>query len=96
MLCPHFVNLVNLSLASSSCDGVKEAHVVPILKSLNIDKNDLCNYRPVSLLSFISKLTERVVHSRISTHLALNGLDNNSQYGYKKGHSCDSFPQVNG
>ena len=91
MLCPHFVNLVNLSLASSSCDGVKEAHVVPILKSLNIDKNDLCNYRPVSLLSFISKLTERVVHSRISTHLTLNGLDNNSQYGYKKGHSCETL-----
>ena len=80
-----------MSLSSSNCDGIKEAHVVPILKSLSIDKDDLLNYRPVSLLSFISKLTERVVHSRINAHLAANSLDSHSQYGYKKSHSCETL-----
>jgi len=85
------VKLVNLSLSTCNCDGIKEAHVIPILKSLNIDKNVLLNYRPVSLLSFISKLTERVVHSRINDHLAANSLDNHTQYGYKKNHSCETL-----
>ena len=91
VLCPHFVKLVNLSLSSLSCDGIKEAHVVPILKASNLDKNNLKNFRPVSLLSFISKLTERVVHSRINAHLAANSLDNHAQYGYKKNHSCETL-----
>ena len=91
VLCPHLVKLVNLSLSTCNCDGIKEAHVVPILKSLNLDKNDLLNYRPVSLLSFISKLTERIVHSRINAHLAANSLENHAQYGYKKNHSCETL-----
>ena len=43
------------------------------------------------LFSFISKLTERVVHSRINAHLAANALDNHAQYGYKKNHSCETL-----
>ena len=91
VLLPHFVNLVNLSLTSCSCEGIKEAHVVPILKSLNLDKELFQNFRPVSLLSFISKLTERVVHKRINSHLDANFLNNESQYGYKKHHGCDTL-----
>ena len=91
VLLPHFVNLVNLSLSTSSCDGIKEAHIVPILKSINLDKEMFNNFRPVSLLSFISKLTERVVHMRINSHLDSNSLNNNSQYGYKKHHGCDTM-----
>ena len=51
VLLPHFVRLVNLSLSSCSTEGLNEAHVVPILKSLDLDSD---SYRPVSLLSFVS------------------------------------------
>ena len=34
LLLPHFCTLVNLSLSSCNFDGLKEAHVVPILKAL--------------------------------------------------------------
>ncbi len=91
VLLPHLVKLVNLSLSFASCDGIKDAYVVPILKSLNLDQDVLKNYRPVSLLSFVSKLTERVVHRRISDHLQKNNLMNPSQYGYKKHHSCETL-----
>ena len=91
VLLPHFVNLVNLSLKTNSCDGIKEAHIVPILKAINLDKELFENFRPVSLLSFISKLTERVVHMRINSHLDSNSLNNDSQYGYKKHHGCDTM-----
>ena len=90
VLLPHFVKLINLSLCTSSCEGLKEAHVVPILKAL-LDKEVFQNYRPVSLLSFISKLVERVVHRRINDHLSSNSLHSPSQYGYKKHHSCETM-----
>ena len=91
VLLPHFVKLVNLSLSTCSTEGLKEAHVVPILKSLNLDQDNFKNYRPVSLLSFISKLTERVVHERINEHLTANSLHSTSQYGYKKNHSVETL-----
>ena len=91
VLLPHFEKLVNLSLSTKSLDGLKEAHIVPILKSIALDKDSFKNYRPVSLLSFISKLTERVVHDRINSHLTLNSLQSSHQYGYKKNHSVETL-----
>ena len=91
ILLPHFVKLINLSLLTSSCDGLKEAHIVPILKSLALDKELFKNYRPVSLLCFVSKLVERIVHKRINNHLSSNSLLSSSQYGYKKHHSCETL-----
>ena len=91
LLLPHFVTLVNLSLSTSSFDGLKEAHVVPILKALQLDHELFKNFRPVSLLSFISKLTERVVHTRVNNYLSINGLHVPTQFGYKRHHSCETF-----
>ena len=39
-----------------------------------LDKDELSNYRPISNLSLISKLIERVVKSRLSDHLTSNNL----------------------
>ncbi len=91
ILLPHFCTLVNLSLSTSCFDGLKEAHVVPILKSIQLDHENFKNFRPVSLLSFVSKLTERVVHTRINDHLTANNLHVPSQFGYKRHHSCETF-----
>ena len=91
VLLPHFVRLVNLSLSSCSTQGLNEAHVVPILKSLDLDSDSFKSYRPVSLLSFVSKLTERVVHSRINQHLTDNSLHSPSQFGYKKNHGVETL-----
>ena len=88
---PHLCNLVNLSLSTCSFDGLKEAHVVPILKSLQLDSDLFNSYRPVSLLSFVSKLTERVVHTRVNDYLSSNNLHVPSQFGYKRNHSCETF-----
>ena len=45
------------------------------------------NYRPVSNLSFISNVVEKVVASRLLTHLELNDLSNPNQSAHKKNHS---------
>ena len=91
IMLPYLVVLVNLSLSTASCEGIKESHITPILKALSLDCEEFKNLRPVSILSFVSKLTERVVDCRINTHLAENSLHNPSQFGYKKHHSCETM-----
>ena len=78
-------NIVNKSLKECVFPSAfKTAHVIPLLKKSYLDKNDLKNYRPVSNLSFISKVVEKVVASRLLTHLELNDLSNPNQSAYKK------------
>ena len=64
--------------------------VIPLLKKFNLDKENLSNYRPISHLSFLSKLTERVVKQRLTHHLSSNGLLNSFQSAYTKHHSTES------
>ena len=65
--------------------------MVPIVKSIQLDKEEFKSFRPVSLLSFVSKLTERVVHTRINGYLNANNLHVASQYSYKRHHGCETF-----
>ena len=51
---------------------------------------DLKNYRPVSGLSFISKLVERVLAKQLVDHIHQHGLDNSYQSAYKPGHSTET------
>ena len=48
------------------------------------------NYRPVSNLSFISKIIEKVVAKRIQSHLSDTGTANPLQSAYKKLHSTET------
>ena len=47
----------------------KSAIVTPLLKKPSLDPNDLKNYRPVSNLSFMSKLLQKVVVSQLKSHV---------------------------
>ena len=48
------------------------------------------NYRPVSNLSFISKLIEKAVSSQLKTYLDTNNLNEPFQSAYRKGHSTET------
>ena len=63
----------------------KSARVVPIPKSGN--KTDASNYRPISLLSVVSKLLEKYVYSLLWTHLLENAPLSTNQWGFQKGKS---------
>ena len=88
---PYLVVLVNSSLRSGTVDGIKDAIVRPLLKKAGLDHNCFKNYRPISNLSFISKVVERVVLKRLNAHLDLNNLQCHSQYGYKKNHGTETL-----
>ena len=63
---------------------LKSAIVIPLLKKPGCDQNVMKHYRPVSNLSFISKVIERVVASRLLDHMVMNDLLDPFQSAYRK------------
>src|SRR6218665_2351125 len=49
------------------------------------------NYRPISNLSFLYKLTERIILARLNDYLSSNSLLNPHQYGFTKHHSTETL-----
>ena len=68
----------------------KEAIVLPLIKKSNLDRNILKNYRPISNLSFISKLTEKAALSQLCPYFENNHLLPPYQNAYRKFHSTDT------
>ena len=68
----------------------KEAHVRPLLKKTSFPKNELKNHRPVSNLSFISRILEKIVPNRLQAHIKNNHLSNPLESAYRKHHSTES------
>ncbi len=64
---------------------LKVAKIIPILKSK--DPTLLDNYRPIALLSTFSKILEKLMCNRLTTHLDNNMLISNFQFGFRKNHS---------
>ena len=60
---PPITQSVNRSLSSGVFHPMilKQATVTPIIKKVNLDSNDLQNYRPVSNVNFIGKIIEKAV-----------------------------------
>ena len=68
----------------------KSALVNPLLKKMSLDPDDLKNYRPVSDLSFLSKVLERIVLSQLNKHLNHNNLLSPLQSAYRPNHSTET------
>ena len=59
-------------------------------KSLSLDCNILNNYRPVSNLTFSSKVKEKAVAFHLNKYLINDNLNESLQYAYKSGHSTET------
>jgi len=57
----------------------KNAVVILLLKKVELDDNQLKNYRPVSNLRFLSKLSEQVVQNSLQSNLDSSDLMPRSQ-----------------
>ena len=79
-------HLFNLSLNNGVFPAsLKVSRTVPIFKSG--DNTSCDNYRPISLLSSISKILEKIVANNLVSHLENNNLIYENQYGFLRGKS---------
>ena len=68
----------------------KEARVNPLLKTRTLNLTEVNNYRPVRLLSFLSKALERAIFNQLSSYLHHNKLLDPHQSGFEAGNSTET------
>ena len=68
-------------------DKLKKSKVSPIFKAN--DKELLSNYRPISVLSSMSKLYEYAISDQSTQYLIDNNLFSSNKYGFRAQHSIE-------
>ena len=84
----HFATICNLSFSTGVFSPiVKTAKVIPIHKKNS--KLEVSNYRPISLLSNIDKIFEKLMHSRLTEFLEGKQILYYRQFGFRKDFSTN-------
>ena len=82
-------NLINLIIKTSYFpDCQKIARVRPLHKKG--DKSELNNYRPISILTAVSKIIEKVLASQLRCFLESNEMFSTCQFGFREKKSTTS------
>ena len=90
-LAPFETRLFNASLknrcfpASQKC-----ACITLVLKKATLNPDDPCNYRPISNLTFITKLLERCIYEQKNMYLQEKNLLPEKQSAYRRFHSTET------
>ena len=81
-------HMCNLCLTTGVFPNIlKRALVHPIYKSG--DRDIVGNYRPISVLTVISKILEKLLNSRLTNFLRHNNVFADNQFGFMKGRSTE-------
>jgi len=92
---PHTLSVTLHSFLTPSSNWVtsprsgKQPKAFPY-KNQKKNPTDVNSYRPISLLSVISKLLERIIASRLTTFINQNHILPDTQFGFRKNHSTVS------
>ena len=87
---PVLTQMVNFSFHLACFpDAWKEATITPLLKKPDLDMK-YSNHRPVSNLTFVSKLVERAAVKQLSDHLLNNFPLPSFQSAYRSGYSTET------
>ncbi len=91
VLLPMITNIINLSLSQCEMpESFKEAILIPPLKKILLDPEILKHFRPISNLSYVSKLIEMVVDDQVTVYMDENHQHELFQSAYKKFHSTET------
>ena len=86
-----YVYIINLCFSSGVYStAFKSAIVKPLIKKPTLDCKLLKNYRPISNLPFLSKLTEKVIAQRLVSHMQDTSVVEKFQSAYKAHHSTET------
>ena len=94
----QLVHLINICLQNGVFpNALKVAIVKPVFKSG--DKKTFSNYRPISILPYVSKLLEKVIQIRTMEYLQDGNILNPKQFGFQKNKStyichCSCFKKT--
>ena len=89
VIAPMITHIVNMSIRQGIIpDDLKRARVIPIHKKGR--RTDPSMYRPISILSTISKVMEKVIHDQVFTYLKTNGLLYEFQSGFRQSYSTNT------
>lgn len=82
ILVPPLTHIYNLMFSTGIFpDEFKLAEVIPVHKSGNRDCVN--NYRPISILSTISKIAEKLLNKRLIDYLETKNILSSSQFGFR-------------
>ena len=70
--------------------GSSRAKVLPLLKKAGLDRSSPANYRPISNLSTVSKILQRVVQARLRPHLMSSTNFSQLQSAHRRGHCTET------
>ena len=86
---PSIAHIINNSITQGKVPQEwKVAKVTPLYKKGN--KTDSGNYRPVSVLSIISKVMERIIYDQMYVYLETNNILYDLQSGFRKSYSTET------
>jgi hypothetical protein len=81
-----FSDILNISIENGVYPSIlKHAKVIPIFKSG--DETEKGNYRPISLLSNLNRIFEKVMYKRFMSFIQDKNILYHSQYGFRRQHS---------
>ena len=87
-ICEPLQKIFNLSFRTGNHPNIfKVAKTIPIFKKGS--RMSVTNYRPISLLSNLNKILEKLVHARIYRFLEDSQCIYSLQFGFRKKHSTD-------
>jgi len=86
---PYFTNLFNRSLVAATF-RLDTAFITPIVKKAGLDTTDVRSYRPISNLSVVLKLLERIVVRELMAYLLSADLLSTLQTGFRPGFSTET------
>ena len=87
-MAPHVLQVINRSIITGIVPTLwKCATVVPIFKQGDASLPN--SYRPISILSSIGKLAEKVVCTQLTEYIEKPDIMSTSQYAYRPGHCTE-------
>lgn len=88
IIAPGLANIFNTCLTTAVFPAKMQIGKVTVIYKKG-DRNDLSNYRPVSILPVFSKVFEKLLHIRLSKFIDKYNLLTSHQYGFTKNKSTE-------
>jgi hypothetical protein len=95
-ICSPLNYICNKSISSGSFPSRLKYSIVKQLFKKG-DRDNMANYRPISLLTSFSKIFEKLIYERLLQHIKINNILSEEQFGFRPSTSTDkaSYKLIN-